>query len=87
MQTDPYLTRKTQPDFSRLVDEFISEGEALMTADTPKHGLQHEARMQAVLSQILERSWESDFPAPEEGRAWIRFQEWQANHGLPEEGP
>ena len=73
--------------FSDLVDAFIAEGEALMTADSPEHGLQHEARMQEILERILARSREPGFPTLEEGKAWIRFQDWESKHGLPEEGP
>lgn len=58
----------------------------MLTADTREHGELHRVRMKEAFEMIMARLRESDFPTHEERLEWFRFQDWEAKHGVLDEG-
>ncbi len=72
---------------SDLVDAYIANGEALMTAGSQEEGLEIETQMREQFAEIQSRSQSPGFPTAEDGEAWNRFQDWELRHSVPDDGP
>lgn len=83
----PDMQINTPKTYVELVDEYIAKGERLMTAESPEEGRALEGEMQVLFDAIQAFEDVPGFPSGQDQTARLRFLDWEAKHGIPEDGP